>query len=283
MADAQGEPFWGKVERQGADGLRFLPLASHCLDVAVVFRALLELPVLRRRLESAAGRPLYRAQVERLAVIALLHDVGKANLGFQGKIFDPKAPQIGHIGPLAPLFTETILNQKLAAALNVDRLFSWFVLPEALQGFLLASWSHHGKPVRFDPDDRTGDSRRWWQPDGNRDPFQAIAELTAAAREAFPAAFAENVPPIPGVTRLQHRVAGLVMLADWAGSHQAFFPLERPPRLRRPESRHQRRPRRWHRRVRHAGRTRQPSRAFREALRLPTTSLAGHTRRARLR
>ncbi|CAG0994792.1 CRISPR-associated endonuclease/helicase Cas3 [Myxococcaceae bacterium] len=58
--------------------------------------------------------------------------------------------------------------------------------------------------------------------------MRAIADLVQAARQAFPDAFSKPGNPIPNTPALQHRFAGLVMLADWLGSHQSFFPLGRP-------------------------------------------------------
>jgi CRISPR-associated endonuclease/helicase Cas3 len=227
--------FWGKSIRDPATGLpsRILPLAAHCLDVAHVFRRLAELPLIRRRLEAAAGCSLDAVRLDRLAVVAVLHDLGKANLGFQDKIFDPRAPRAGHIRELAPLFAETDLNDRLAEALGIDELLAWFEPSETLEAFLIAAWSHHGSPVLFDDSIRTGHyhpaKTHWWRPDGKgRDPFAAVAEMVASARHHFPFAFEPGGTPIPDSPKLQHRFAGLVMLADWLGSHTAFFPIDRP-------------------------------------------------------
>jgi hypothetical protein len=45
--------FWGKF-----DGSACLPLAAHCLDVAMTFRNLSEMPGIQRALESAAHSTL---------------------------------------------------------------------------------------------------------------------------------------------------------------------------------------------------------------------------------
>ena len=62
--------------------------------------------------------------------------------------------------------------------------------------------------------------------DGQRDPMSAIAELIATARRAFPDAFGTGDRPLPDAPAFQHRFAGLVMLADWLGSHPHWFPIE---------------------------------------------------------
>ncbi len=227
--------FWGKISiGENGQPLRWLSLTQHCLDVASVFAALIELPGIKRKLNASAGFTLGEVQCQRLAVIAFLHDVGKANLGFQDKVFDPEAPRAGHVRELAPLFFESRLCAAFADALQIDILGDWFDSPETMESFLLASWSHHGSPVKFDEGDKTGHyylaKTKWWPANESRDPMQAIAELIQIARQAYPAAFDETAAsaPIPNTPALQHRFAGLLMLADWLGSHQRFFPLGRP-------------------------------------------------------
>lgn len=68
--------FWGKL----SSDLKFqLSLTDHCVDVACVFRALCDLPAIRRSLGIDA------TTMDRLAVFALLHDLGKCNTGFQAR------------------------------------------------------------------------------------------------------------------------------------------------------------------------------------------------------
>jgi len=113
--------FWGKFKpNPGSETPNYLPLSHHCLDVAVVFRHLVDFPTFQRRLMVAANIMLTAAQLDRLAVLALLHDFGKANLGFQGKVFDPKAPRVGHVFETAPLFQETLLGERLSECLAFE-------------------------------------------------------------------------------------------------------------------------------------------------------------------
>ena len=218
--------FWGKLQ----EGHR-LSLSQHCLDVALVFRTLVALPLVRRRMETSAASALSDTQLDRLAVIAHLHDLGKANLGFQDKPFKSSGIRAGHIRELAPLFFEPDLGDAMAKALEIDTLISWFDSDDALEGFLIAAWSHHGAPVRFDESDKTRNyylaKTCWWRTDGKRDPFEEIVNLMTTARKAFPAAFEPSVSPLPHAPQLQHRFAGLLMLSDWIGSHQTFFPVDR--------------------------------------------------------
>lgn len=222
--------FWGKIQVNDDGSIeRWLSLTQHSLDVALVFHALSGLPTIQRRLAASAGTKLTDAQRQRLAVIALLHDVGKANLGFQDKVFD-KTLRAGHIRELAVLISNAVLRERLVRALEAETLCGWFDPPEQAQAFLIAAWSHHGKPQTFE-NARAANHKtqaHHWRSDSRRDPFQAIAQLLQAAKAQFPAAFGHATPPIPATPALQHRFAGLLMLADWLGSHHHFFPLESP-------------------------------------------------------
>jgi len=74
---------------------------------------------------------------------------------------------------------------------------------------------------------------RLWRPFEGHDPMAAVAELVDWARQAFPRAFEPGGEPLPGHPRFQHLFAGLVMLADWLGSHPHWFPIQRiDPRAR---------------------------------------------------
>jgi CRISPR-associated endonuclease/helicase Cas3 len=234
MAQLEKLPgFWGKIrihDEKDSSFISWLPLELHCLDVALVFRALVSMPVIRRSLEAAARTQLRDEQLDRLAVLALLHDVGKANLGFQYKVFDPRAPKAGHIRELAPLLFEPDLNSSFAAAIELDSMKGWFDPEEQMDGFFIASWSHHGRPARFDPDQRADNNYyqardHWWRPHGSFDPVDAIARISASAKQFFPNAFRKEAKPIPATPALQHRFAGLLMLADWLGSDENYFPI----------------------------------------------------------
>jgi CRISPR-associated endonuclease/helicase Cas3 len=72
---------WGKLNQQGQSH----PLTAHMLDVAACFCAIAQVDSVRRALVRATGRPLTQIDLMRLAVLAFLHDAGKANAGFQAK------------------------------------------------------------------------------------------------------------------------------------------------------------------------------------------------------
>jgi CRISPR-associated endonuclease/helicase Cas3 len=192
------------------------------LDVAVVLRALLDLPNLARWALS-----LTAAQKDRLAVIAYLHDLGKCNAGFQAKA-DPKSGQTaGHVMEAMALLLDLhdIWPDEWLAL--IEEICSWFSSEEQAAQMLLASLSHHGRPVSENDYRASGINRAvkfLWRPRNGYDPMAALAALAEGARAAFPAAFASDVPPIQATPALQQRFAGLVMLADWIGSDTQFFP-----------------------------------------------------------
>ncbi|GIX39461.1 MAG: CRISPR-associated helicase/endonuclease Cas3 [Silanimonas sp.] len=209
---------WGKRREDGTSH----PLADHCLDVAVTFRALLDTPGIARSLP-----PLDLVQRERLTVIAFLHDFGKCNRGFQAKA-DPSAKDTaGHVVEgLALLWDLCDLWPPGWKALLTD-IAAWFKDAEQAMQMLLASLSHHGRPLSESDYQNSGverTARTWWSTKEGYDPLAALDALAATVREAFPRAFQDEAAPIDAPPYLQQRFAGLVMLADWIGSDTQFFP-----------------------------------------------------------
>jgi len=217
---------WGKLT---PDGSRH-PLVDHCLDVALVLRALLDCPALARLGTLDCG------QKDRLAVIGFLHDFGKCNRGFQRKA-DPSATDTaGHVMEAGALLLNATRNPDLMQAWPsawqdlIADLCTWFTQgDEAAIQMLLAAISHHGKPVSIYDLEKAGAHHlaRYWTPtsaQGGYKPMQALADMATSVRRAFPGAFAADAPPLDATAALQQRFAGLVMLADWIGSDTQFFP-----------------------------------------------------------
>ena len=69
---------WGKTDRESC-GVH--PLAHHSMDVAAVFARMMELPIIRNRLETAADARLTDVNCQRLSAMAFLHDIGKLHPG----------------------------------------------------------------------------------------------------------------------------------------------------------------------------------------------------------
>ena len=79
---------WGKTGRENEEDIH--PLVHHCMDVAAVFARVVELPVIRDRLETAACTPLTDLTRQRFTVLVFLHDVGKLHPDFQAKGWPPE-------------------------------------------------------------------------------------------------------------------------------------------------------------------------------------------------
>lgn len=226
---------WGKLTRLHDGAVHIHPLLDHMTDVASVLHALLELPAIRRAMDRAAGRPLSDIDRQRLAVLTFLHDIGKANTGFQVRYWREHtecphhwtAPACGH-GPQGWALFDQCLHgvERLLAGLPLDDMDSW---GEACAPLLHASISHHGRPVTADA------SQTIWNPiqDGAQpvyDPAEAITAMGQRIQALYPQAFAASAAELPTAPAFAHLFAGLVQLADWLGSdtREGFFPYSQP-------------------------------------------------------
>ncbi len=222
---------WAKLHR--ADGfanaaapvIAWHSLPAHSADVAACLRGLLDLPIIERRLATLAGRDELDGRTrDRLAAFTFLHDLGKANTGFQAR-WDATVRGSGHIRPLAALFdaSDPALGDRLCAALPLERMLDWCGGDD--DRFADALWTvlaHHGAPPDFKGD--AGMVRPLWRGQGSYDPFRALEKLGRVLNAALPGAFVEGGPPLPRMPGFWHAIAGLVMLADWLGSDRRAFP-----------------------------------------------------------
>ena len=125
-------------------------LVDHMTVVAACFVVLSACQCLRRAMERAAGRALDKSDIARLAVLVFLHDLGKANSGFQAKRWPrgaiPKGwpDHAGHGAEAIRLFEDEPFLQPLVDLLPVDELCTW---GDTVDGLLKASISHHGRPI----------------------------------------------------------------------------------------------------------------------------------------
>ena len=208
---------WGKYESPEC----FHRLEYHCADVAACFYELVQDTLAMRRLETAARRALTETDIARLSSIAFLHDFGKLNVGFQFKVRTPEAvngwtpPKLSHIEEA--FFA--IEQPEICIGLGLDEIASW---GEGADPLLLASLSHHGRPVQEPKGNR---DPRIWRSFAGYDPVQAAKTLGECIRTWFPHAFLSG-QPLPDTPAFVHFFAGLVALADQLGSDKEHFPFQ---------------------------------------------------------
>jgi CRISPR-associated endonuclease/helicase Cas3 len=163
-----------------------------------------------------------------LVFLAGIHDLGKANHGFQERRYpvksDRRFPREGHVtAVLRSLdqgrFVNTVENT-LRPALGEG--------VEPLELFL-AAICHHGRPYR-DEDLATmgapGGGGLWLEePSSGRDPLAEISRIAECTRRWARLEETGPVHRIPSDTRFSHLFAGIVTLADWIGSTEEAFPM----------------------------------------------------------
>ncbi len=210
--------FWGKA--QSGDGKKpgepdYHPLVAHMLDVAAV--AVL--------LPGNVHTGLDRRQ---LGLLVALHDIGKIMPAFQAKV--PACWPHQALGPYADAVTlsrhdvdgllllDYVCEDVLAPLFGVDdNGFDWS--PVDKRQIWRAIAGHHGQPVAV-----TGNRARGLQ--------KAVCGVYA--RQFCTLLFdIFRPPPIPCLSpqdllRLEWRLAGLTVTADWIGSRREWFPYVAP-------------------------------------------------------
>lgn len=201
--------YWGKLRKEDGRVVEWHPLVDHCLDVAACASTLLREPTWNRRLARLGGREtLDEPTVAALAIVAGLHDVGKAGHGFQDKVRHP--PGTGHV-------SEALVDlDLLSGAIGGD-----LVAEEGAREALCFAIAHHGGPPAYP---EIASDRCRWRPGRDRDPLTEIRELRGSLDAAFPGAVFAGIPVVP---QFLHAWSGLVMLADWLGSDSRAFPYTR--------------------------------------------------------
>lgn len=209
-------------------------LIAHSADTGAVMERLLAIGTIADRVARLAGlATLDPITTARLAALAAIHDLGKANRGFQNKSGDdPGALQAGHIKPVVALMhPQNILSSRQAPAahrlvveaMGLERLFAWTEGYAHFAPVLDSVLMHHGRlpepsPIQIE----------FWRPDGRDDPTTALEQLGAALGPWFPEAF-DGKRPLAVTSRFLHAFAGLVMLADWIASDERYFPFLAAP------------------------------------------------------
>jgi CRISPR-associated endonuclease/helicase Cas3 len=219
---------WAKLRRDDAGRvIAWHSLVDHSADVAAVIETLLAQPILRGRLATAAGmRDLDRVTRARLAALAFLHDIGKANRGFRARVdiqVDRRPDRVGHIHQLAWVFGDDqeakAICKRLGEVLAFERLEPWFT--DGSWPLFASLFAHHGRPWDID---RPPPSLNQWCARGDSDPVADLAPMRIGLERWFGEAFKDG-PPLPEAPAFHHAFAGLLQLADWLGSDERFFPF----------------------------------------------------------
>ena len=232
---------WAKLDEEG----KALPLTDHAADVASVLRRLLVEPAWIERLGHCAGRPLASRDLDRLATLAFLQDLGKANAGFWEQQF-PGKPRVGHTGETAPLFFAPVISEQPVSSRLQGLVEAW-----GAADLFCASMAHHGRPLEVyagdegNPDlgrmarDRLRVNRNsadHWLPRDGYDPQGQLGQLLDAAEARFSDAFSEG-QKLPTAAAFVSLFCGLLTLADWLGSDTSLFPVARPDEPERDSAR----------------------------------------------
>ena len=206
---------WAKTSPSGA----VCSLIDHCHHVAVMARRLMASSVLQRRLATAFDVDLTEQQLDRLAILAGLHDFGKALKGFQDKLEGTPLTSRGHVSEALAVLAS---NAGVQSAIQLPLLADWF---EPLPHALYAAICHHGEPVG---DDRIRPhlpviAELLTRTRYGHDPTAEIGKLT----DTLIALFARANGPggkLQFAPSAQHLFAGVLMAADWMASGFAFDP-----------------------------------------------------------
>lgn len=202
-------------------------LAAHSAEVAACLEALLDRTMIGARLACLAGHAvLPPGWIARLCVFGALHDLGKAQTGFQAKIAGGAGSYVGHVREGMWALDDACARPDfgLLRSLGRERLLEWGGNTEAAVQLFVAAICHHGRPYTWKDVMGTG-LADGWRPIGPYDPQHELDVLVALALRWFPAAGDGSTPPLPTDAAFQHLFNGAVTLADWLGSNEQGFPL----------------------------------------------------------
>ena len=216
---------WGKTDKDSGE---FHPLAHHSMDVAAVLARMLQLPVVRDRLEAAADAALTESMCERLAALAFLHDIGKLYPGFQAKGWADgiwRRPTTGHLKESWAFLMLAVQWPEHPFHGTIQRILDW---GEAVSPLMGAMFAHHGRPV----EPPSAPTLLEWPSLTHYDWRIEARRMGDALQRWFPAAFESGGEHLPGTPRFCHEVAGLSALADWIGSDTAVLRVRSTVRVR---------------------------------------------------
>ena len=221
---------WAKSDRENPGRIHLLE--HHLADIGACFEALMRQPTIRKRLATTGGRDdLDESVIARLSVFAALHDIGKANMGFQTQIWRDddlggkrKPGRAGHTADVVPVLTGDDYStfEWFSNALGWDDFLTWDKCEgETVCAMLVATLSHHGRPLQLE-NDRSANPAIW-RNFGDLNPEDCVRRVGNLLPQWFPAAFAPGGLPLPSAPAFQHMFLGLCNWADWIGSDERYF------------------------------------------------------------
>lgn len=197
--------YWGKARPREFGKAAWHPLAYHSLDVSAAMAAMLQArPAWLKAVATRSQLTLDEARL-RLILAAALHDLGKFADNFQQKVPDLQAS----LRADAPDASSHRGHGDIGAELWAE----WSERPQTLSSWVMAAFAHHGAPV---------------------DVNGAFADAASGACVTDAFGYAEAVLDLMGRPNDERAkggewlVAGLVVLADWIGSNQSWFPYAEP-------------------------------------------------------
>lgn len=232
--------YWAKAEKSGV-GLHLLPY--HCLDVAAVGHALLDLlPGLLSSFSECAC--LAAGPLRRLLTLFLsLHDVGKLSVTFQNQRPDMLESLQGRISSR----NYTIRHDSLGYSLWTDHLWHAFkdtacsnqssfrhyegYWEEILGCIARAVSGHHGSPPRLtEPNRMRVKASRYFDQADLSAALELLHDFCLCLTEGFE--FLNDLEPIKFYESIQKTswlLAGFVVLSDWIASSDRWFPYCESP------------------------------------------------------
>lgn len=222
--------YWGKFKDSSGE-ISWLPLAHHMIDVAMMFRALLDSGHGKTFGAMIAQDDLTEGQKQRLTVLAFLHDIGKATVRFQRQVFPDGLDRRsgGHTLVACSLWSERH-GARFESMLPAN--FSeWFTSngEDTIQSFgrmMLATIGHHGKAVEYEFDDtgrsdeRVSDVR--WSDNNYVDFERFMSDLESTMIALWPLAYG-NETAMEASAAFMYEFNGLLTLADWMASDERYF------------------------------------------------------------